>query len=141
MRTETKYLVVHCSATPPDMDIGATEIRRWHIEDNCWSDIGYHFVIRRSGALELGREIDAVGAHVRGVNSVSIGCCLIGGVDDDGNPADNFTAAQRVTLDALLRVLAKAYPGAVVRGHRDFAEKACPSFDAKAWAASRGLPT
>jgi N-acetyl-anhydromuramyl-L-alanine amidase AmpD len=140
-RDRTQFLVVHCAATPPDMDIGVEEIRRWHIDDNGWEDVGYHIVIRRSGAVETGRDLDAVGAHVRGVNSISVGVCLIGGVDDDGKPADNFTAAQRVTLDAVLRMLAKAYPGAVVRGHRDFAEKACPSFDAKEWAASRGLPT
>lgn len=140
MRTKTDYLVVHCSATPPDMDIGAAEIRRWHVENNGWRDIGYHFVIRRSGALEAGRAIDDVGAHVAGVNDRSIGVCLVGGVDASNKPADNFTAAQRITLDAVLRMLVKAYPGAVVRGHRDFANKACPSFDAMEWAGSRGFP-
>jgi N-acetylmuramoyl-L-alanine amidase len=140
MRTKTDYIVVHCAATPPDMDIGAAEIRRWHVENNGWRDIGYHFVIRRSGAVEVGRAIDDVGAHVAGINDRSIGVCLIGGVDAGGQPADNFTAAQRVSLDAVLRMLVKAYPGAVVRGHRDFANKACPSFDAMEWAGSRGFP-
>lgn len=140
MRTKTDYLIVHCAATPPDMDIGAAEIRRWHTENNGWRDIGYHLVIRRSGSLEVGRQLDDTGAHTAGMNSRSVGICLIGGVDDKGQPADNFTAAQRVTLDAALRMLVKAYPGAVVRGHRDFANKACPSFDAMEWAGSRGLP-
>ena len=140
MRQKTDFLIVHCAATPPDMDIGAAEIRRWHTENNGWRDIGYHLVIRRSGALEMGRPLDDTGAHVAGVNDRSVGICLIGGVDANNNPADNFTAAQRVSLDAVLRMLVKAYPGAVVRGHRDFANKACPSFDAMEWAGSRGLP-
>ena len=140
MRKQTDYLIVHCAATPPDMDIGAAEIRRWHVENNKWRDIGYQIVIRRSGAVELGRGLDDTGAHTAGMNSRSVGICLIGGVDKDMRPADNFTAAQRVTLDAVLRLLVKAYPDAVVRGHRDFTNKACPSFDAMEWAGSRGLP-
>ena len=41
-------IFIHCSATPASRDIGVAEIRRWHLA-NGWSDIGYHFVIRRGG--------------------------------------------------------------------------------------------
>lgn len=61
---------IHCAATPPGMDIGADELRRWHVEGNGWSDIGYHYVIRRNGAVEFGRDRDndgdiweEIGAH------------------------------------------------------------------------------
>ncbi len=47
-------IVVHCAATPPSMNIGAAEIRKWHT-DKGWSDIGYHYVIRRDGTQEEGR--------------------------------------------------------------------------------------
>jgi hypothetical protein len=30
---EIKYLVVHCSDSPNDMDIGAEEIHKWHLEN------------------------------------------------------------------------------------------------------------
>jgi len=47
-RNTTTHCVVHCADTPAEMDIGATEIRRWHTEERKWDDIGYHYVIRSS---------------------------------------------------------------------------------------------
>lgn len=134
-KAAVRFIVVHCSATPPDMDIGADEIRRWHIEDNGWSDIGYHYVIRRTGVIEHGRPLDYQGAHVRGHNHESVGICLVGGVNKDAQPDANFTAAQYASLESLISLLLPRFPGAAVRGHRDFpgVTKACPSFDAVAW--------
>ena len=62
-----RYLVVHCAATPPEMDIGAKEIDLWHRQRG-WSGIGYHFVIRRDGRVEAGRPLDRPGAHAQGFN-------------------------------------------------------------------------
>lgn len=53
-------IIVHCSATKPSMDIGVEAIRQWHMNKG-WSDIGYHYVIRRNGVVELGRDLDKDG--------------------------------------------------------------------------------
>ena len=134
MRSSTEFIVVHCSATPDTMDIGAETIRRWHKEKN-FRDIGYQYVIRRDGTIEPGRDLDAVGAHVKGFNNVSVGICLIGGVTEDGKPVDNFTKAQLLSLKIIVSAMKFIYPYAVVQGHRDFpaAKKACPCFDVKEW--------
>lgn len=58
-------IIIHCSATPPDRHIGADEIRLWHIRDKGWTDIGYHSVIRRDGAVEAGRGLELPGAHTQ----------------------------------------------------------------------------
>ena len=128
------YLVVHCSATTPDMDIGKEEIDRWHRKRKMLM-IGYHYVIRRDGVLEEGRELDEMGAHVRGWNDVSIGVCLVGGIDEDGNPEDNYTDAQKACLRSVLDYLSAKNPEATIQGHRDFSgvAKACPCFDVKPW--------
>lgn len=135
-RKETKYIAIHCSATGGDMDIGAKEIDRWHRQKGFFS-IGYHYVIRRDGTLELGRDEDAIGAHVQGYNAVSIGICLVGGVnaDDISKAENNFTEAQFIRLRDLLVDLRVRYPDAEVLGHRDFPDvaKACPSFDVRKW--------
>jgi len=135
-RKETKYIAVHCAATPAGMDIGVKEIDRWHRQKG-FLKIGYQFVIRRSGQLEIGRDEDEIGAHVQGYNAVSIGVCLVGGVDaDDVSKAENnFTKEQFSTLRTLLERLQIQYPDAEVLGHRDFPDvaKACPSFDVRAW--------
>lgn len=121
---EITDLIIHCAATPPDMDIGAEEIDQWHRERG-WSGIGYHFVIRRSGLVEEGRDIETIGAHVRGHNDNSIGICLVGGKDQF-----DFTMAQMKSLDTLVHSLLRDYPDAAVRGHQEFDEnKACPRFN------------
>lgn len=132
---DVKFLVVHCSATPPKVDVGVKEIDRWH-RDRGFLKIGYHFVIRRDGTVEPGRELDERGAHVEDHNHESIGICMVGGVDAKMRPANNFTVQQFAALTVLLRKLKDtAYPDAVVQGHRDFpgVAKACPSFDVKGW--------
>ena len=142
-RKSTKYLVVHCSATRPSLDVGVKEIRQWH-KNQGWADIGYHFVIRRDGKVERGRAENLVGSHVAGRNSNSLGVCMVGGVSQkDIKPENNFTPAQFASLKTLLKMLSEKYPGSVVLGHRDLPKvaKACPSFDARAWAKKEGLPT
>lgn len=141
-RTSTDYIAVHCSATRPSMDVGVKEIRQWH-KARGFADIGYHFVIRRSGKVEAGRAEDQVGAHVEGYNHNSLGVCLVGGVSeaDFTKAENNFTGPQFVALAKLLTDLSSKYPQAVIQGHRDFPDvhKACPSFDVKPWAQEHGL--
>ena len=116
-------LVVHCSWTNAYADIGAAEMRRWHVEGNGWADIGYHFVIRRDGVVETGRPISRPGAHVKGHNNHSIGVCLVGGKSAQGGDEDNFTEAQRTSLKALVALR----PDLQVVGHRDLNPgKTCP---------------
>lgn len=131
---EINKIVIHCSATPPDMDIDANDIRDWHVNDNHWNDIGYHWVIRRDGEVEPGRDEAIAGAHVRGHNGDSIGVCLVGGTDADMGGDANFTSAQWAALETLVRELLDRYPEADVMGHRELDDgKECPCFDAPAW--------
>jgi N-acetylmuramoyl-L-alanine amidase len=130
------FLVVHCAATKPKMDIGAAEIRKWH-RDRGWNDIGYHYIIRRNGWIEKGRDDAISGAHVAGHNSHTLGICLVGGIDDDGHPEPNFTEEQFKSLNDLLNELLIKYDlmEDSILGHRDFpgVGKACPSFDVRKW--------
>ena len=139
-RKETKHVIVHCAATKPSMDVGVREIRQWHKERG-FLDIGYHFVIRRNGTIEDGRDVNQVGAHTVGQNETSVGVCLVGGVDDKLQPQANFTPQQMATLRKLLGDLKVLFPQALVKGHRDFAAKACPSFDVKRWLDTNELVT
>ena len=80
-------IIVHCSATKAGQDFTAADIDRWHRERG-FNGIGYHYVIRLDGRLEKGREIDLAGAHCKGWNERSVGICYIGGLDENGHPAD-----------------------------------------------------
>jgi N-acetyl-anhydromuramyl-L-alanine amidase AmpD len=131
---QVRFLVVHCSATKPSMDIGAKEIDRWHREKG-WLGIGYHYVIRRDGTVEKGRPDSRSGAHAAGYNSISLGICLVGGLDEKGKPQQNFTEAQYDSLRDLLWELLGVFDRAEILGHRDLpnVNKDCPCFDVKAW--------
>lgn len=124
-------LIVHCSATPEGKDFTTYDIRQWHLAQG-WSDIGYHYVIYRDGTIAPGRSESIVGTHTAGQNTHSIGICYIGGMDNQNkNPKDTRTPEQKEALIKLMKELRAKYPGAKIYGHRDFASKACPSFDAK----------
>lgn len=132
-------LFIHCAATPPTMDIGAKEIRKWH-KDKGWSDIGYHWVIRRNGKIEDGRPINKVGAHVKGYNTGSLAICMIGGVDIEMNPTPNFTDKQWHTLELMVRSIKAQIPHITIHGHNEFDHgKACPSFSVQNWLESKGI--
>lgn len=79
-----KAVILHCADTPdyaegdPRFDrFGAAEIRAWHLQQG-WSDIGYHYVVRRTGVIEKGRPEAVVGAHCEGHNAESLGVCYLG---------------------------------------------------------------
>ena len=120
-RKSTKYIVIHCSQTRPSQNIGAYEINRWHLERG-WLKIGYHKVIKRDGTIEDGREIDALGAHVKEYNHNSIGVCLVGGADENDwkKPSDNFTGEEWESLKKLLEELVLKYPEAKIVGTPSF---------------------
>lgn len=136
-RTITE-LIVHCTATPEGKDYTVADIRRWHTlpvskGGRGWSDIGYHYIVDRYGHVHEGRNVDIIGAHCTGHNAHSIGIVYVGGCERNGKtPKDTRTLAQKAALITLLTELRTLYQGAAIHGHRDFAAKACPSFDATA---------
>ena len=123
-------IIVHCAATREGRDFTVEDITRWH-KARGFATIGYHYVIYRDGSIHEGRPLEQIGAHCVGHNKHSIGICYIGGCASDGKtPKDTRTPEQKEALFALLRHLKARFPNATIHGHRDFAAKACPSFDA-----------
>ena len=124
-------IVIHCSAVKPDQQSSAAQIDSWHRQRGFHLGIGYHYVIRRDGTLEMGRPEYMVGAHCKNHNQHSIGVCYEGGLDIRGDPADTRTPQQRETLRQLINELRERYPKAIVVGHHNLNPlKACPCFDA-----------
>ena len=126
-----KKIIIHCTATRENEDISAATIKRLHTKERRWSDIGQHYVKHLDGTIVKGRKDDVVGAHCLGHNANSLGVCYIGGLDKKGhNPKDTRTLEQKIALQSLLKTLTFTHPESIIYGHRDFSNKACPSFDA-----------
>lgn len=145
-RIATNKIVIHCSATPPDRDVGSADIDIMH-KQRGWQGIGYHVVIRRTGKIEFGEGLLNQGAHAAGHNADSVAICMVGGIDKAGKVENNFTKDQWESLKDTVEFLKRAYPMAVVVGHRDLSPdrdgdgfierhefiKGCPSFSVKDW--------
>lgn len=140
-------IVIHCSATRPNWwamersDDKVDEIRRWHMEERGWSDIGYHYVIDRNGDIVEGRPVERTGAHARGYNKGSIGICLLGGHGSSAEDRfeDNFTNLQGESLKELIEELDVEYDIKDIIGHNQVSSKSCPGFEVPAWLNSVGL--
>lgn len=129
-------IIVHCTATPDGEDFTVDQIRKMHLARG-FSDVGYHYIIYRDGSIHVGRSEAVAGAHTTGHNTRSIAVCYVGGCPDRSDKAwmnkgkDTRTPAQKAALLKILKELKVKYPNARIYGHRNFAAKACPSFDAK----------
>jgi hypothetical protein len=98
-------------------------IRRFHMVDRGWSDIGYHLGIAPDESLWLLRPIPRQGAHVKGNNRHTVGVVLLGNFDEEDPHACGLTQAARVVALLLDRF---HLPVSAVRFHREFADKTCP---------------
>lgn len=122
-------IIVHCTATPEGRAVSVDEVDRWHRQRG-FAMIGYHFLVLLDGTVGQGRPLWQAGAHCLEHNAHSIGICYVGGLDCHMRPKDTRTDAQKAALKALVGRLRQQFPGLHVYGHRDFAAKACPCFDA-----------
>lgn len=122
-------IIVHCTATKTGKHFDVNDVRRWHWQRN-FRDIGYHYLVLLDGTVQQGRPVAEAGAHCTGHNTCSIGVCYVGGIAASGRPADTRTPQQRQALRNLLTDLKRQFPKAIIHGHRDFANKACPCFNA-----------
>lgn len=131
-RRSINEIIVHCTASKEGVPLDVAAIRRMHVRERGWSDIGYHYVIYLDGSIHEGRDVNISGAHCAGHNTHSIGVVYVGGLDKSGKAKDTRTPAQKAGLLKLLQDLKRLYPKATIHGHREFANKDCPCFDARA---------
>jgi len=128
-----KYIVVHCTATPPETTIDS--IKNYWRQNLGWKNPGYHYIIKRNGDIVNIFPEDKVSNGVKGYNKNSVHISYIGGVDKNNQAIDNRTDAQKHAMFDKLVALAEKYPNATILGHRDFpgVTKMCPSFDVNEW--------
>ncbi len=142
---DVNLVVIHCSATKEGIDYDVKTIRKWHMDQRGFRDIGYHFLVHLDGRIERGRPWDQPGAHAKGYNNNSIGICYAGGLDYRSKPKDTRTVAQIHSLRAAVEIIKAMYPLIEVVGHRDLSVdlngdglitesewmKQCPCFEVK----------
>lgn len=119
---------IHCSASDLPEHDDVEVMRSWHTDPppsgRGWSDVGYHFFIRKTGRLEAGRPLDRMPAAQAGHNNQTIAICL------HGLEQRQFTGHQFNALVRLSEDINEAFEGQVTfHGHCEVSTKACPVFD------------
>ena len=115
---------IHCSASDHVHHDNIDTIKSWHLARN-FSDVGYHFFIRKDGTLEYGRDIEKTPAAQKGHNLYTLAICM------HGLKEENFTPAQFDTLRALAVQIDHNYENISFHGHCEISKKACPVFNYK----------
>lgn len=118
-------IVIHCTASKAGQDLRAADIDKQH-QERGFAMIGYNYVVDLDGTIEDGRPLSRDGAHCntaglsgKSYNKHSIGIVYVGGLDENGNPADTRTPEQKQALADLVYRLINEYPIVEVIGHRD----------------------
>ena len=127
------HIVVHCTAT--HQNATAEGILRYWREELGWTNPGYHYLILPDGSIHQYIDQKEIANGVRGYNAHGLHISYVGGIDKNGNPVDNRTDEQRLSMFNLLIKLTMQHPEAELKGHRDFlgVNKACPCFDVAEW--------
>lgn len=98
-------------------------VRDTHVNNRGWGDVGYHFIIDRSGTVWEGRSVAYQGAHVSGENEHNLGIMVLGNFEQQ-QPSQ----AQLTTLSRLMQGASRTYrvPRSRVYTHRELNSTACP---------------
>ena len=122
---KVEYIVWHTAADPRGdgkHDTTIAEIAEWHAAKGWGAGYegnqraGYHFLVRRDGSVEMGRPLGKPGAHVRGLNSRSVGICFSGHGDLQPLTKKQLQAGIDLTVK-LLRLYQLPYTRVI--GHRE----------------------
>lgn len=142
-KREITTVIWHWTATYNDQHhIGCFDIDLMH-RFLGFDEIGYHFLIKRDGTIQRGRDINKNGAHANPGNSFSIGVAFVAGFNcSEGTPNPNryisgasITSAQHKSFRAFMQAFYTAYPGGCAYGHVDMPNnkgKIDPGFDVAA---------
>ena len=136
-----RRITIHHSARPtselgrqdlPSVADAVRRIQKFHIDDNGWGDIGYHYLIDPQGRILEGRKSAFQGAHAGSnqANRNNVGICLLGHFDQE-----RPTPAALASLQGLIDSIRKraGIPRTQVYSHQDFKETECPGRFLETW--------
>ena len=140
-------VVIHATDTFSNKNIGAEEIDAiqkkldptGYAQENRKVKIGYHYIIRRDGRLQRGRDISKpseTSLDNSGRDDTCLSIAMVGGINSPATEQEfqrssaSFTREQYNTLEHFLRSFYNHVPGGDVYGHNDLnTDEEDPYFD------------
>lgn len=99
-------IIIHHSLTKDGQVVDWKAIRKYHIEHNKWTDIGYHWgveLVDDKYIIQKGRSESIPGGHCLGQNDKSIGICVVGNYDLEEPPGAALDLLARLCADICKR--------------------------------------
>lgn len=142
--SQVEHVIIHHSAgsnTNTNYTQVVRDIYIYHTQVNGWSDIGYNYLIAQDGSIYAGRDPgsgaqdDVRGAHFCGMNTGTMGVCLLGTYTDTEPSDQALTSLIALTTWKLNKeglnphdaFPFRALPAlGAVSGHRDGCATECP---------------
>lgn len=118
IRKVTERIIIHHAAAE---SCTVSQIHSWHLA-NGWAGIGYHFFVRKNGAVYYGRPENTVGCHAAGGNYNSIGVCFEG----DYMLESKMPTVQKESGKRLVAHLKRKYGIKRVQKHKEVSSTDCP---------------
>jgi hypothetical protein len=118
-----RTIIIHHAAFYEGSDQATlARIQTLHRDDREWADVGYHFMIGRTGTIYEGRAITVRGTHTESYNTGSLGICFLGNFQ-----RDQVTQPQLQAAICLIKWLVVQLRITHLASHRDFnPATACP---------------
>jgi hypothetical protein len=122
-----KRIVIHHSATPTTTT--AQQIASYHVNNNQWPGIGYHFVVTTDGKIQYVNDHLLITYGVANQNADTVHICLIGDFTSNA-PPDVQIAAAKSLIDNYRLAMGTQFP---IVGHRDIGDSSCPGDTWSTW--------
>ena len=122
---KARGIIIHHSLTRDGKTVDWDGIKRYHMQENKWIDIGYHAGVERIGGVLTtltGRPINQLGAHCVSYND-HIGICIVGNFDL-APPDDEMLDFAAITVAGYLCLLSLGVE--TIHRHNEYATKSCP---------------
>ena len=122
-----EVIIIHHSATKDGTAKDFSAIKNYHENELGWLDIGYHWIIEIVDGEPMtikGRDESMNGAHTKGMNTKSIGVCVVGNYDKDNLPTVLYNELLELIADIRLR-----RGNLPLEQHNEYANKTCPGLN------------
>lgn len=133
---QVNYLAIHHTAGPDNQT--PDEIANFHINNNGWGGIGYHFLIAKDGVVFYVGDISTARANVANLNDQVLGICLVGNFTSGRVPSGE----QMDSVHNLCDFFINNYPDLsnvtswdAVKGHKELPGQSttCPGDNWPSW--------
>ncbi len=144
--SQVNYLAIHHSASPDNQSV--EEIANYHISNNGWGGIGYHFVVAKNGDVFYVGDISTARANVANMNEQVIGICLVGNFTSGRSPSNEQLDSTHALCDFFINNypdLSNVNSWEAIAGHKELPGQstACPGDTWSSWRSEiiKGPPT